>query len=203
MSRIVIVGGGISGLVLACRLEQFLPGADIIVLEQQPRVGGKIGTIERAGFRVETGPNGFLDNKSAVLDLCRDIGLSDRLMPASEASGRNRYLFLHGRMRALPTSLWSFLTSDVLGLGGKIKLMLERWRPRRRRTGDESIYDFARRRVGREVAETLADAFVTGIYAGDPQCLSLAACFPRPGRLRARSWQRHGRVRRGPTATAN
>jgi oxygen-dependent protoporphyrinogen oxidase len=179
MSRIVFVGGGISGLVAALRTEQYLPGADVVLLEQQPQVGGKVGTLERDGFRVETGPNGFLDNKPAVLNLCRELGLADRLIPASEASGRNRYLFLRGRMRSLPTGLGSFLASDVLGVSGKLGLLLERFRPRRRTTADESIHDFARRRVGREVAETLADAFVTGIYAGDPKCLSLAACFPR------------------------
>ena len=179
MPRIMIVGGGISGLVLAHRLEQYLPGAEVVLLEQQAHVGGKIGTVERAGFRVETGPNGFLDNKSAVLDLCREVGLADRLVAASEASGRNRYLFLRGRLRPLPATLGSFLTSDVLGAWSKMHMLLERWRPRRRGTTDESIDAFARRRVGREVAETLADAFVTGIYAGDPRHLSLAACFPR------------------------
>ncbi len=179
MPRIVIIGGGISGLVLARRVEQFHPGAEVVVLEQQPRVGGKIGTFERDGYRVETGPNGFLDNKPAVLNLCRELGLVERLVPASEASGRNRFLFLRGQMRALPASAGAFLSSDVLSLGAKLRLLLERLRPRRRLTSDESIYDFARRRVGREVAETLADAFVTGIFAGDPKLLSLAACFPR------------------------
>jgi oxygen-dependent protoporphyrinogen oxidase len=179
MCRIVIVGGGISGLVAALRTEQYLPGADVVLLEQQPHVGGKVGTLERDGFRIETGPNGFLDNKPAVMSLCRELGLADRLVPASEASGRNRYLFLHGRMRSLPTGLGSFLASDVLGVFGKLNLLMERFRPRRRTTVDESIHDFARRRVGRDVADTLADAFVTGIYAGDPKLLSLAACFPR------------------------
>jgi oxygen-dependent protoporphyrinogen oxidase len=179
MPRIVIVGGGISGLVLATRLEQFLPGAEVILLEQQAHVGGKIGTLERDGFRVEIGPNGFLDNKPAMLNLCREIGLGELLVPASEASGRNRFLFLRGRMRALPTGLWSFLTSPVLSAGAKARLLLERFRPRRREATDESIYDFARRRGGREVADTLADAFVTGIYAGDPKLLSAEACFPR------------------------
>ena len=179
MPRIVIGGGGISGLVVAYRLEQHLPGAEVVVLEQQPQLGGKIGTIERAGFRVEMGPNGFLDNKPAMLNLCRDIGLADNLVPASAVSSRNRFLFLRGRMRALPTGPWSFLTSDVLSPGGKLRMLLERVRPRRREITDESIYAFALRRVGREVADTLADAFVSGIFAGDPKRLSVRACFPR------------------------
>jgi oxygen-dependent protoporphyrinogen oxidase len=179
MPRIVLVGGGISGLVVATRVEQFLPGAEVILLEEQPQVGGMIGTVQRHGFRIETGPNGFLDNKPAMLNLCREIGLGDRLVPASEVSGRNRFLFLRERMRGLPTGAWAFLTSNVLSLAGKLRLLLERVRPRRREASDESIFDFARRRAGREVAETLADAFVMGIFAGDPKLLSAEACFPR------------------------
>jgi oxygen-dependent protoporphyrinogen oxidase len=179
MPRIVIVGGGISGLVLAYRIEQFLPGAEVTLLEQQAHVGGKIGTLERDGFRVEMGPNGFLDNKPAVLNLCKEIGLGDRLVAASEASGRNRFLFLRDRMRALPSGPWSLLTSNVLSFPAKIRLLLEQYRPRRRETADESIHDFARRRAGREIAETLADALVSGIFAGDPKLLSVQACFPR------------------------
>src|SRR4051812_43011891 len=101
MIRIVIVGGGLSGLSLAYRLEQRLPDAEVLVLEQQGRLGGKIGTVDRDGFRVETGPNGFLDNKPATLDLCRDLDLSARLQSASDAAARNRFLFLRGRMRLL------------------------------------------------------------------------------------------------------
>src|SRR5882724_4043696 len=99
MKRIVIVGGGISGLTLAYRLEQRLPDVEVTVLERERHVGGKIGTLEADGFRVERGPNGFLDNKPQMLDLCRDLGLADRLVAASEAARVNRFLFLRGRLR--------------------------------------------------------------------------------------------------------
>ena len=84
MQRVVIVGGGISGLALAYRFEQLHPLAEITILEQRARVGGVIDTITRDGFRVEAGPNGFLDNKPFVVNLCRELGLTDRLLPASE-----------------------------------------------------------------------------------------------------------------------
>src|SRR5262249_52793334 len=77
------------------------------------------------------------------------------------------------------TGLLSFLTSNVLSFRSKLTILLERYRPRRRGTSDESIDDFIRRRAGREIAETLGDAFVTGIYAGDATRLSVEACFPR------------------------
>jgi oxygen-dependent protoporphyrinogen oxidase len=177
--RIVIVGGGISGLSLAYRLEQRLPAADVTVLEQRPRTGGVIGTESHDGFRLETGPNGFLDNKPATLTLCRDLGLSERLVAASETAGRNRFLLLEGRLHLLPSSLWSFLWNGVLSWRAKLALLTERFRLQRSPSSDESIDAFARRRVGAEIAETLADAFVTGIYAGDPRLLSVHAAFPR------------------------
>ena len=196
MARIVIVGGGLSGLSLAYRLEQRLPGAEVLVLEQRDRVGGNIHTLDRDGFRVEAGPNGFLDNKPATLSLCRDLGLGERLQPASDAAGRNRFLFLNGRLRLLPGSLWSFLGSDILSWSGKIRVLTERWRRPRLHPGEESIESFAIRRVGAEVAHTLADAFVTGIHAGDPALLSIQAAFPRLAALE----REHGSVLRGLAA---
>src|SRR5437667_2227206 len=99
MSRVVIVGGGIWGLALAHRLEQLAPDAEVTLLERRARTGGVVGTIERDGFRVETGPNGFLDSNPATMTLCQDIGLGPRLVPASESARKNRFLLLDGRLR--------------------------------------------------------------------------------------------------------
>jgi oxygen-dependent protoporphyrinogen oxidase len=198
MPRVVIVGGGISGLALAYRLEQRAPDAEVIVLEQAARLGGTIGTEQRNGFRIEIGPNGFLDNKPFTLTLCRELGLGERLVPASEAARRNRYLFLDGRLHLLPHNLLSFLRSDVLSWRTRFLLLAERFRPPRRHGGDESIDAFVRRRVGRELAETLADAFVSGIYAGDPKLLSIQAALPRLAQLE----REYGSVLRGMAQTA-
>ncbi len=121
------------------------------------------------------------------------MGLGPQLLAGSEAARRNRYLLLNGRLRLLPNSLLSFLTTDVLSWRTRFLLLAERFRPRRRQGGDESIDAFVRRRVGREMAETLADAFVTGIHAGDPKLLSVQAAFPRLEALE----REHGSVLRG------
>src|SRR5215469_16906147 len=142
MSRVVIVGGGISGLALAYRLEQRAPDAEVIVLEERARLGGVIDTERRDGFQIESGPNGFLDNKPFVLALCRELGLGERLLAASDAARRNRYLLLDGRLRLLPNSLPSFLATDVLSWRTRFLLLAERFRPRRRGRGDESIDSF-------------------------------------------------------------
>lgn len=179
MPNVVIVGAGISGLSIAFRLQQILPSAQIRVLEQNDRPGGTVWTERRDGFQLEWGPNGFLDNKPATLSLCRDLGLGDQLLAASDASGRNRYLCLDKKLVALPGSLGAFVKSDLLSWGAKLSFLAERFRRPRREGGDESIDAFARRRAGNEVAEVFADALVTGIHAGDPKMLSVQACFPR------------------------
>lgn len=193
MATVVIIGAGISGLAAAYRLQQVMPAAEVTVLEQLARPGGKIWTERRDGFQVEIGPNGFLDTKPTTLQLSRDLGLGDQLVQASAEASRNRYLFLRDRLHLLPNSLGSFLGSEVLSWRGKINLLLEGFRKRRTASGDESIDAFARRRTGREVAEVLADAMVTGIYAGDPTLLSIQACFPRVAQLE----QQYGSVIKG------
>jgi oxygen-dependent protoporphyrinogen oxidase len=171
---------------------------DVIVLEQAGRLGGAIGTERRDGFQIEIGPNGFLDTKPFAMALCRDLGLGERLIPATEAARRNRYLFLDGRLHLLPNSLASFLTSDAISWRTRFLLLAERFRPRRRSSSDESIDAFVRRRIGREAAETLADAFVTGIHAGDPKLLSVQAALPRLVELE----REYGSVLRGMAQAA-
>jgi oxygen-dependent protoporphyrinogen oxidase len=179
MKQVVIVGAGISGLATAYRLQNLCPDANITVLEANQRPGGTIWTERRDGFQVEIGPNGFLDNKPFTLRLCQDLGLGDRLVPASETSGKNRFLFWNEKLQPLPRSLATFLTTPLLSWRGKVRLLAERWVHSAAIETDESIDTFVRRRAGSEGADVLADALVTGIYGGDPRLLSLPACFPR------------------------
>jgi oxygen-dependent protoporphyrinogen oxidase len=198
MPKVVIVGAGISGLALAYRFRQLVPSAEVTVLEQRDRPGGTLWTDRREGFQVEIGPNGFLDNKPTTERLCRDLGLAERLLPATEVSARNRYLFLDDKLRRLPTSLVSFLKSDLLTWRGKLSVLMERFRRSRAEEADETVDAFVRRRAGSEAALTLADALVTGIYAGDPTLLSVRAAFPLVAQLEAR----YGSVIKGLAETA-
>jgi len=177
--RIVIIGAGISGLTAAFRLQQAMPGAQITVLEQNARPGGTVWTERRDGFQIEVGANGFLDTKPSTAELCRDLELGDSLIAASPTSAKNRYLYLKGQLQPLPSSLMSFLGSKLLSWRGKASLLWERFRSPWPDGHDESVNAFVRRRAGPEAAAVLADALVTGIYAGDPQLLSAPACFPR------------------------
>jgi len=198
MKRLVIVGAGVSGLAAAYRLQQLDPAVQIVVLEQGQRVGGNAWTERCHGYQVEVGPNGFLDSKPTTVDLARDIGLGDRLVAASAAAARNRFLFLGGKLRALPGSFAAFLASDLLSWRAKLSFLMERFRAGRKNGVDESVDAFARRRAGAEVAETFADALVTGIHAGDPALLSVQAAFPRIAMLE----KQYGSVLKGLAQTA-
>ncbi|HET6575288.1 MAG TPA: protoporphyrinogen oxidase [Fimbriiglobus sp.] len=180
MPRVVVVGAGLSGLAVAFRLTQSLPGVRLTLLEGRDRPGGVVWTDHRDGFRLETGPNGFLDNKPGAVRLCRDLGLADRLVAASEGSRRNRFVFLRDRLHRLPASPLGIVITPLLSACGKLALLREPFR-RKPATApaDESVAAFARRRFGKQAADVFMDALVTGIYAGDPERLSVRACFPR------------------------
>ena len=177
MKRIVIAGGGISGLAVAWAIRRRDPRADVVVLERAARTGGNIRTEHVDGYICETGPDGFLDNAPDSLRLVRTIDLESRLLPSSDAA-RKRYIFLDGALREVPTSPGGFVTTPLLSFPGKLRVVCE---PFARRNGDaeESIFEFAARRIGHEAASVLVDSMVSGIFAGDSRALSLRACFPR------------------------
>ncbi|GIW81018.1 MAG: protoporphyrinogen oxidase [Gemmatales bacterium] len=198
MKKVIIVGAGISGLSLAYRLQAIFPDGVITVLERLGRPGGTIWTHRQDGFSVELGPNGFLDNKPSTLALSHDLGLERQLIPASDAARRFRYLCLQNRLVPLPGGLIDFIQSDLLSWRGKVNLLCERFRRPRSHAKDETVDAFVRRRAGREAAELLADALVTGIYAGDPSRLSMTACFPR-----LVEWEKiYGSVSKGLSVTS-
>jgi oxygen-dependent protoporphyrinogen oxidase len=193
MQRVVIVGGGISGLALAYRLRQRNPDWQVLILESHSRPGGKIWTERFEGFLVEYGPNGFLDTKPSTQQLAVDLGLTSELVAGSEAARRHRYLFIDQRLQVLPSGPIGLLTSRLFSWRGKWGILRELFRRGRSPSYDESVADFFRRRLGPEAARVLGDALVTGIHGGDPELLSLASAFPRAAEMEAR----YGSVIRG------
>lgn len=179
------MGAGISGLALAWRLKQHCSGAARIrLVEAKSRVGGTLWTDRAGGYRLETGPSSFL-GRAATLRLCRELGLESDLRFA-DPTARDRYVFLGDHLRRLPRGPVGLLTSGLLGLRGKARLLAEHW-AKPGSSSDETVYEFGCRRLGREATENLLDAVVTGIYAGDSRRLSLRACFPRLAKMELES----------------
>jgi oxygen-dependent protoporphyrinogen oxidase len=179
--RVVIVGGGITGLALAFTLleetERQGSPVDLTLLESADEVGGHARAIQEDGFLVEGGPNGFLDREPETLDLVRALGLESRMIEARREPKR-RFILRAGRLCRVPESLPSLLASDALSAGGKLRLLMEPLARRAPECADETVFDFACRRIGREAAETLVDSLVSGICAGDSRVLSVRALFP-------------------------
>ncbi len=175
--RVVVVGGGISGLAVARALAR-ADRAEVVCLEAQKRAGGNVRTERERGFLLEWGPTAFLDNAPATLELAREVGLEGETVQADPAS-RRRFVFRAGKLHRVPEGPASLVASGLLPWAAKLRLLAEPFVPARRDTGDESVFEFARRRIGGGAARILVDAMVSGIYAGDAAHLSLPACFPR------------------------
>jgi protoporphyrinogen/coproporphyrinogen III oxidase len=181
---VIVVGGGISGLSAALSLHE--AGREVVLLEAGPRLGGVIRTETVDGFVIEAGPDAILAHKPEGLDLCRALGLAERLIPTSPSAHTVLVLRrgrLHplpeGMMLAVPTRVLPFLASGLFSWPGKARMALEAVLPRGGPEGDESIASFVRRRFGAEAVERIGEPLMAGIHAGDPERLSMGATFPR------------------------
>ena len=183
----VVVGGGIAGLSAAYALSQADgPPVACTLVERDSRLGGKILTEQADGFVIEGGPDSFLSLKPWGIELCRKLGLEDRLIGTNQ-DRRRTFVYSRGRLEELPeglalgfpTRLGPFLRSGLLSWLGKLRLGAEIFVPRRRVEEDESLGGFFRRRLGAEALERIIEPLMTGIYAGDADRLSIRATFPR------------------------
>lgn len=182
MSRVVIIGAGISGLATAFAVEQLAAQAEIdvetLVVEKLERTGGKIWSRREEGFLCEWGPNGFLDNKPMTLELCDALGISERLL-RSDDNARKRFIYSEQMLHRLPENGPAFLKSKLISWPGKLRLACEPLIPKRTDPSDETLAEFGRRRLGEEALNKLIAPMVSGIFAGDPETMSLKSCFKR------------------------
>lgn len=187
MKKIVILGGGISGLAAAFYLQEFAGDAvDITLIDSAARLGGKIISAQEADFVIEGGPDSFITQKTAGLDLCRALGLEDALIGSSRAK-HPTYVWSRGRLHPMPegmmlmapTMMLPFLRSRLISWPGKARMGMEVLIPRRNDDADESLASFVRRRLGAEALEKIAAPLMAGIHAADPERLSLQSTFPR------------------------
>lgn len=182
MNKIAIIGAGISGLSTAHAVERLAKDAgvevDVTVFEREERTGGKIWSIKEEGYLCEWGPNGFLDSKPMTLDLCDHLGIREKLERSND-NARKRFIYSGGILNRLPENGPMFLQSKLISWPGKIRLAQEFIKPKRTDGVDETLAEFARRRLGPEALDKLIGPMVSGIFAGNPETMSLKSCFPR------------------------
>ena len=187
MHRTVIIGGGIAGLATAYYLQQF-GGEDssYVLLESSSRLGGKIISDRHDSFLVEGGPDSFLTQKIATINLCRDLGLGDQLIGSNQTATPSTYVLSKGRLHPMPegmmlmapTMILPVLRSRLISWSGKLRMGMEIFIRPSQSDADESIASFVRRRLGTELLAKIAGPLMAGIHAGDPEQLSLRSTFP-------------------------
>lgn len=166
----LVIGAGISGLSTAFFLRQ--QGLDVAVIEAAPVAGGNVRTLEHQGYLIEAGPNTLLDNHPAIRQLVDGLGLREIAREANRQAKR-RYVVRDGRAVPLPGSPMAFLSTSLFSCRGKLRLAAEPFIRRAER--EESVAEFVRRRLGQEFLDWAIDPFVSGVYAGDPNLLSVRA----------------------------
>lgn len=201
--RVAVIGGGITGLAAAQRLVSRSDNVQVVLLESSRRLGGIIRTEAADGFLMELGPDSFITNKPAAIQLCEEIGFANQLIPTDP--GFRRSLVLRngkpmrvpdGFMLMAPSKPWAILTTPILSLAGRLRLLSEALIARRPTEEDESLASFVRRRFGQQTLERLVQPLIGGIYTADPEKLSLKATLPRFSEME----QSHGSVIRATLA---
>jgi oxygen-dependent protoporphyrinogen oxidase len=186
--QVIVIGAGISGLACAYRLKRL--GLPVILLEASARVGGLAGSVRKDGFLFESGPQSF-QGTEAILELIHEVGLEEELERADPRAPR--FIYLRGRLQKIPMTPQTLMASSLLGLKSRAKIVSEPFKRTKPPTKEESVADFVRRKFGHEILEYLVAPFVSGVYAGDPEKLSLKVAFPS-----LEEWEReYGSVLRG------
>lgn len=201
MSRVAVIGGGLTGLATAYYLGQAKPDRQIDVFEEEHRFGGKIKTKRVDGYVVEVGPDSYLARKQAMTDLINELGLGDTLV--TNATGQafiydrgNMFPLPGGAIVGIPTEFIPFAKSTLLSWPGKFRAMQDFFKSPYPTEGDVSIGDFFKYHLGREMMDKLIEPLLSGIYGGDIYELSLDATFPEFHSLE----RKHGNMVKGMLA---
>lgn len=189
-SDIVVIGAGISGLATAWWLQS--GGRKVTVIEAASRAGGTIGTLHDSGYLIETGPNSTLETSPLIAQLLEQTGTIAGRIYANPAA-KSRFILRGGRLLALPLSPPALLATRLFSVGAKLGLLRELFVARSSPDSEETVAQFVRRRLGAEFLDYAINPFVAGVYAGDPERLSVRAAFPRLFEIE----QRYGSLIRG------
>ena len=186
--RVAIIGGGITGLSAAFYLQEQAKlhhyPLEIVLLEGSHRLGGKLQTLRKDGFIIERGPDSFVDRNHIVLDLATKLGIDHDLVKTKKAK---TYIAVNNKelqpvpkntILGIPTQIKPFMASSLVSWSGKVRATADLILPPSRIDGDQSLGKFMRRRFGEEFVQNLIEPFLSGVFSGDIDELSLKATLP-------------------------
>ncbi len=190
MKKIVIIGGGISGLSTFYYLKKYINEknlhAEIQLIEKSGRFGGQIKTEYDGEFIFEGGSDCFIREKPWALELCRELGIEEKLVNTREENS-GTFIYHSGKLHPLPeglmllvpTKFLPFATTGLFSIPGKLRMAIEAFVPKKKNNSDETLEGFVTRRFGRELLEMIAEPLIAGIHSGDPEKMSVQSTFPR------------------------
>lgn len=176
-SEVIVIGGGVSGLCAAGLLAKSLGQDAVLLFEKGQQAGGTTGSDEADGFILDWGSNGFLDREPLTLDWTERLGMTSQLVRANTEAAK-RFVYRNGHLHQVKAPP-GFFFSPLLSVPGRLRLCCEPLIPQKKDNSPESIFEFAKRRIGTEAAAIMVSAMVLGIYGGDARQLSMEHCFPR------------------------
>lgn len=194
--RVAVIGGGVTGLTAAWRLQR--AGLAPTVFERAARPGGVVSAWQSGDWLHELGPNSLLEGSPEIAAFIDEIGLGSRRLYATPAA-KQRYIVRGGRLVAMPTSPLGFVATPLFSPAAKLRLLGEPWRARGPAEAEETVADFVVRRLGPEFLDYAINPFVAGVYAGNPRLLAVRHAFPKLHAIE----QEHGSLIRGALKRRN
>ena len=178
--KIVIIGAGITGLATAHWLKK--DGYNVTIIEAKSEVGGSMVTKKENGYLIDFGPNSGLETSPLIKILVDDLNLGEQFIYGNKA-GNKRYILKNDKLHALPMNPKDFLSTKLFSTKAKLRLALEPFIGKSKDGYNQSISEFVTRRLGREFLDYAINPFVAGVYAGNPDKLSVKSAFPKLYRL--------------------
>jgi len=187
--RIVVIGGGITGLSAAHRIIEIQKennlDLEILLIEKSDKLGGAISTIQKDGFLIEEGPDMFFIKRPWALNLSKRLSLDQELIETNEKKRGTFVLWKkelvpvpEGFLMLAPSKILPFLKTSLFSWRGKLRILMDLFISKKG-VHDESLASFVRRRFGKEALERIAQPMIGGVYTADPEKLSLRATMPQ------------------------
>lgn len=186
--RVAVIGGGITGLAAAFYLQEQAQlhhyPLEIVLLESSHRLGGKLQTLRKDGFIIERGPDSFIDRRGIVSSLATKLGIDHDMIKTAHAK---TYIAINNKelqpvptsnILGIPTQIKPFMASSLVSWSGKVRATADWLLPPSRIDGDQSLGKFVRRRFGEEFVQNVIEPFLSGVFSGDIDELSLEATLP-------------------------